>query len=147
MCPKGDYTVVRWLVIRKITFRKNQGFGLINQKGGQFMFCPKCKAEYMPGITKCADCGVDLVDELPREEETECRKKQTPGQNRYEEVFTTFSPAEVALIQSILDGAAIDYYFIGENFHTVQPLVEPVRLVVNKEQLEEVKKLLKDILK
>ena len=29
------------------------------------MFCPRCKAEYRPGFTRCADCDVDLVDQLP----------------------------------------------------------------------------------
>lgn len=28
-------------------------------------WCPKCKCEYVEGITVCADCGCDLVDELP----------------------------------------------------------------------------------
>lgn len=28
------------------------------------MWCPKCKNEYVAGITHCADCGVPLVDEL-----------------------------------------------------------------------------------
>lgn len=27
-------------------------------------FCPKCKYEYIEGITKCADCGCDLVEDL-----------------------------------------------------------------------------------
>lgn len=26
------------------------------------MWCPKCKNEYVPGITRCADCGILLVD-------------------------------------------------------------------------------------
>jgi hypothetical protein len=29
------------------------------------MFCPNCKAEYRDGFTRCADCDVDLVWELP----------------------------------------------------------------------------------
>ena len=29
------------------------------------MFCPLCKAEYRPGYRRCADCDIDLVDELP----------------------------------------------------------------------------------
>jgi hypothetical protein len=29
------------------------------------MYCPQCKAEYRPGFTRCADCDVDLVYELP----------------------------------------------------------------------------------
>jgi hypothetical protein len=28
------------------------------------MFCPQCKAEYRPGYRRCADCDIDLVDEL-----------------------------------------------------------------------------------
>jgi hypothetical protein len=32
------------------------------------MFCPVCKTEYRPGLTKCSDCGVDLVSNLPPKE-------------------------------------------------------------------------------
>jgi|SRR5215831_8975982 len=32
------------------------------------MFCPQCRVEYRPGFTRCTDCDVDLVYELPREE-------------------------------------------------------------------------------
>jgi hypothetical protein len=31
------------------------------------MFCPQCQAEYRPGFTRCADCDVKLVSELPKE--------------------------------------------------------------------------------
>lgn len=30
-------------------------------------WCPKCKNEYVEGITTCAECNVDLVEELPEE--------------------------------------------------------------------------------
>jgi hypothetical protein len=31
------------------------------------MICPKCKAEYRQGFTRCSDCGVDLVYAIPVE--------------------------------------------------------------------------------
>jgi hypothetical protein len=31
------------------------------------MFCPQCKAEYRQGFSRCADCDIDLVYELPRD--------------------------------------------------------------------------------
>lgn len=34
------------------------------------MFCPNCGIEYRPGFTHCNDCDVDLVDELPSEDES-----------------------------------------------------------------------------
>lgn len=32
-------------------------------------WCPKCRNEYVEGMTTCAECGVDLLDELPEEME------------------------------------------------------------------------------
>lgn len=32
-------------------------------------WCPKCKTEYREGFTVCADCGSELVSELPAEEQ------------------------------------------------------------------------------
>lgn len=32
-------------------------------------WCPKCKNEYVEGMTRCADCGSELVQELPQEQE------------------------------------------------------------------------------
>src|SRR3981081_2511730 len=39
------------------------------------MFCPECRAEYRPGFTRCSDCDVDLVPEIP-EQDTRARKRK-----------------------------------------------------------------------
>ncbi len=30
-------------------------------------FCPKCKTEYIAGVTRCSDCDILLVDSLPED--------------------------------------------------------------------------------
>jgi hypothetical protein len=39
------------------------------------MFCPECRVEYRPGFTRCSDCDVDLVHEIP-ERDTRVRKRK-----------------------------------------------------------------------
>src|SRR5256885_673212 len=34
-------------------------------KAWSTMYCPRCKAEYRQGFTRCSDCDVDLVNEPP----------------------------------------------------------------------------------
>ena len=31
------------------------------------MWCPKCRNEYIDGVSTCVDCGCELVEELPVE--------------------------------------------------------------------------------
>jgi len=64
------------------------------------MFCPKCKAEYIPGITVCADCDVPLVDKLPEE-------KELPPKPPYKQLKALFNTAEIAVIKSILDDVKV----------------------------------------
>lgn len=48
------------------------------------MWCPKCKNEYVPGITKCTDCGIDLVESLEEFEAVEEQAKQTAMEEMYQ---------------------------------------------------------------
>lgn len=40
-------------------------------KRGIVMWCPKCKNEYVSGITRCVDCDCDLVESLDFDTDTE----------------------------------------------------------------------------
>ena len=50
------------------------------------MFCPKCRAEYRAGFSRCFDCGVDLVHEIT-EQDTRVPKRKFDSATR----FPTFS--------------------------------------------------------
>lgn len=110
------------------------------------MFCPKCKAEYNPGITKCADCDVPLVERLPEEKKEHQEKKEHLVPPEYVELLYTHDPGLVAIIKSILDDAGITYVFQGDIMSHVYPPIVPARLFVRKEESEEARKLLKEFI-
>ena len=99
------------------------------------MWCPSCRAEYVPGVRECADCRVTLVDALPPPLKAV----------EFKEVLHTFNQGDIALIKSILDDGGIDYFFQGENFNLLEPLIQPARLSVRKDQADEVRELLRGL--
>lgn len=103
------------------------------------MFCPRCGAEYREGFTMCADCGIALVHDEPMKPAEEAEYVE------YEEIVRTFNPADVALIRSVLDGEDITYFFKGENFLLVRPLVEPAALMVKKDEAARARNLLEGL--
>ncbi|MGE5313818.1 MAG: putative signal transducing protein [Acidobacteriota bacterium] len=102
------------------------------------MFCPNCKAEYMPGVTECAECRIPLVESLPPETDHE---KDVP---KYVEALSTYNAGDIALIKSILDDAEVEYLLEGEYFNQVEPLVQPVKVMVPEEKMDVAKEMLKD---
>ncbi len=110
------------------------------------MFCPKCKAEYRPGYTVCADCGVPLVDRLPPEPEHEEPVDTTslPPNTELVHILDTFSPGDMALIKSILDGVGIPYLVEGEHSQYVYHAV-PFRLMIPSQQADEAREVLKQL--
>ena len=97
------------------------------------MFCPECRTEYVEGVTLCADCGVQLVQELPPE--------PTPEYTAYEQIPLTVNPDDISLIKSILDSEGIVYFFKGE-FVTHG---HSARLMVRKDQVDEVVDILEHL--
>lgn len=83
------------------------------------MFCPQCKAEYRPGFTRCADCDVDLVWELPKTA-IEVRGETVPGDPN-EDPFCSFwkgeDPRVHAELCSVLDEAGIPHNTVFRRDH------------------------------
>ena len=110
------------------------------------MFCPTCRAEYRPGFSECADCGVPLVYELP--DAQSIREGQfSPVEDRDADlvaVYSTYNPADVMMIKSLLDGDEIVYNFQGEHFKGSGVFVVPAMLFVANADAERVVEMLKD---
>ena len=92
------------------------------------MFCPKCRTEYVEGVGVCADCGVALVPEQSGE--------PTPEYVEFVKILGTFNTGDIAFLKSIFDEEEITYYFLGEHFNYVYPLVQPSLLMVRKDQAD-----------
>jgi hypothetical protein len=96
------------------------------------MFCPKCRTEYNEGITVCADCGAQLVVELPALE---------PEISELVTVLSTGDLSSVALAKSILEEAEISFIAKGE-FGMEQLAVGPVEIQVDRKDHKQARKLL-----
>ena len=104
------------------------------------MFCPKCRSEYREGFSKCADCHVELIRELaalPPE-------PKSGDFVEYKELLSTYNLADLSFIESILDSEEIIYFMQNEEFNTLTFSPQPVRVMVNTDQMDEAKTLLKD---
>ena len=67
------------------------------------MFCPECGAEYLPGVTRCKDCEVDLVVSLPPE-------LAAPGEPEWADVVTvlrTNDESQLTVAKSLLEAEGI----------------------------------------
>jgi hypothetical protein len=101
------------------------------------MYCPHCHSEYKKGIDVCSQCGVTLVPEMPEESPSEFIE--------FEEILSTFSAVEIAIIKSLLDPEGIDYYFKSEFFNTMEPAAQPAKLMVRKDHAQEARDILKGL--
>lgn len=104
------------------------------------MFCPNCKAEYREGYTRCADCGVDLVDKLPVK-----KIYEIDPDIQFVEILRTLNLVDIAFIKSILDSEGIHYFIQGDIIQNINPVVDPAILMVLEEEADKARELLKDV--
>jgi hypothetical protein len=84
------------------------------------MICPVCKAEYRPGFYRCADCDVELVQELPAEALVAPEPAAAPG-DPDEDPFCSFwsgdDPRIHAELCEILDRESIPHKTLRREDH------------------------------
>lgn len=107
------------------------------------IICPNCSIELdlsederLNGIVHCPECEVAIdFTVIP----TEIVSKEN-----FVELLVSLNQGDIALIKSLLDNSTIEYYTTGENFLSVDPLIQPAKFFVKDIQVEEAKELLKD---
>lgn len=62
------------------------------------MICPECGTEYRAGIVTCADCGIDLVEEI-----------ETPPSARLVSLTVTQDSGLIAALADHLEKAGVPY--------------------------------------
>lgn len=105
------------------------------------MFCPNCKAEYRDGFTKCSDCNVELVYELPEESYA----TSVDPEMKFVEILRTLNLIDLAFVKSILDSEGIHYFIKGDIVLNINPAVDPAVLMVVEDEAETARNLLKDL--
>lgn len=111
------------------------------------MFCPKCRDEFIEGITECPDCKIPLVNEL-----------SVAYEPIYVDLVTVMESGDPGLImvaKSLLENAGIRYYAKGETAQNLfgggtfgtgfNLLTGPTQIQVSKADFEEALELLKDL--
>jgi hypothetical protein len=87
------------------------------------LYCPICHAEYVAGFTRCSDCDVPLVEELPSRPKRAPRPKphdsarpDLPPRDDLElvTVLASGDPGLMAVAKSLLRSADIPFLVQGE---------------------------------
>ncbi len=92
------------------------------------MFCPQCRTEYRPGIARCPECGVDLVEQLPQGHDEAEWVEFVP-------VLESTDETRLEVARSLLDAEGIPCLVQAEEGQAVIP-AGPVRLCVRPEDEE-----------
>jgi hypothetical protein len=101
------------------------------------MFCPKCKAEYREGFIKCADCGIDLVPELPPEPREEYVDLVS--------IRTYSDKNEAELARGFLRSNGVNAVLSADDcagFYPSLSLLVGIRLLVDKKDVETAESIL-----
>lgn len=102
-------------------------------------YCPECEAEYLEGITECADCEVPLVDQLPSHDPREVAETKEKEEGEFVTVYETNDAMDFRMAKGLLESNGFHCKVIGGNDPTY-PL--PAQIQVRADEVKEAESLL-----
>jgi hypothetical protein len=112
------------------------------------MFCPRCRSGYPEGITRCPDCDLELIGELPPPARDEAEWVDLVT------VLETGDPSLLLVAKSLLDAENIPSFAEGEGINEglgagriaeADIPMGPGRLRVHLEDVEAARELLANL--
>ncbi|MDR3667960.1 MAG: DUF2007 domain-containing protein [Ignavibacteriaceae bacterium] len=106
--------------------------------------CPSChftiginKNENMKKLVRCPECDslINLAVDPP----------EIIKDKEYVQMLSSMNQGDLGIIKSMLDDGGIDYFVNGENFLIIDPLIQPARIMVRVDQLEEASEIIKNL--
>jgi hypothetical protein len=97
-----------------------------------YMFCPKCKAEYREGFTRCTECNAALVASLPTDQSVADKQDLAVA-------WRGTDPSAFSAALAELQGAGIPSYQISDHDQLTFELAIPrpqYKILVRKEDLQ-----------
>ncbi len=105
------------------------------------MYCPSCLAEYRAGFTRCPDCDVDLVAELPSGDEPleldrGVHDVAHVGPDAVQ-VYAAYRDIEAEMLRSVLEDAGITVALFRGGIGAYAPgIPAEIRVMVPRDQAE-----------
>jgi hypothetical protein len=105
------------------------------------MICPQCKSEYRAGFTRCSDCNVDLVDQLPTE------VARPIDHHRLDLVLADSysNQVEADVARTALEGSGIETFTSGDDLGGEAPYIafnRGIEIFVRRDDVEAAKAVL-----
>jgi predicted Zn finger-like uncharacterized protein len=105
--------------------------------------CPSCQStiaidqdEQKKKLVRCPEC--DSLINIAINPPAIIKDK------KYIQILSSMNQGDLGIIKSMLDDGSIDYFVNGENFLSVDPLIQPARIMVREDQLDEAREIIKD---
>jgi hypothetical protein len=116
------------------------------------VICPKCHADYVPGVAVCYDCEVDLVAALPPEPPATSEGEQA-GDFSLVTVYATPDLGLLAIAETMLESAGIPHLVEGAAYRGavgggvlgIYAVHEPSLVRVAPQDADDARELLADL--